>query len=66
MKYRDERKESGFEYSGDEVAAPTVTAGTFAVTSALLGAAASCNAYNVHLHYYYSTIRNTYDTHNLE
>lgn len=66
MKYCDERKDSGSEYSGDEVAAPIVTTGTFAVTSAPLSAAASCNAYNVHLHYYYSTIQNTYDTHNLE
>lgn len=39
---------------------------TSASTFIPFGAAALCNAYNVHLYYYYSTIQNTYDIHNLE
>lgn len=54
--------------SGDEVATPTATKTFFTreLFFVFFVAATSRNAYNVHLHYYYSTIQNTYDTHNLE
>lgn len=60
------KKDQDPKYSGDEVATPIATK-TFSQESfVFFVAATSRNAYNVHLHYYYSTIQNTYDTHNLE